>query len=60
MGPVFSEATGAVEVIALVSSGFFSIPNLNPPLDSSVFLLGSIDVPNLKPTFSGILLGSTT
>jgi hypothetical protein len=59
MGPVFSEATGAVEVIALVSSGFFSIPNLNPPLVSSVFLLGSIDVPNLKPTFSGILLGST-
>lgn len=60
MGPVFSEATGAVEVIALVSSSFLSIPNLNPPLVSSVFLLGSIDVPNLKPTFSGILLGSTT
>ena len=44
----------------LVSSVFLSLPNLNPLLVSSVSLLGSIDVPNLKPPFPDILLGSTT
>jgi hypothetical protein len=60
VGPVFSEAIGTLEVITLVSSLFLSLPNGNPPTISPIFLLGSIDTPNLKPAFSVFLMGSTT
>ena len=60
VGPVFSEAIGTLEMITLVSSLFLSLPNGNPPTISPIFLLGSIDTPNLKPAFSVFLMGSTT
>lgn len=55
---VDSDDTPTTGVVAFGSSVCLSLPNLNPPINSSLFLPGSMDAPNLKPPFS-VLVGST-